>query len=338
MADTLEPPPPPSLPARLLGRGARGVGRVAGATGIDRAAEEAIAEAVVRTIESPAFERALAEVLDGPAVERAVERAMQSPAVERALTEAIDSEMVDRLWERLLASDEAQKLVERIAEAPEVRAAIAQQGVGLIGDLGREVGEVARKLDDVLERIIRRLTFRRPRTEPTNRAGLVSRGIAALIDAVILNLGVLGASALFAFLVNALTDGSGDAPAPVFFLGAGAWALAGAVYLVAFWTFEGETPGMRFIDINLEAGGRPRLGLRRSLRRLIWLVISFFPLLGLPLLGIARRDDRRGLHDRRAGTSVVYVDPATRLAPWTRPGRSDRSALVDEGDGGDSAR
>ncbi len=327
MADRPEPPPTPPLPARLLGRGARGVGRVAGATGLDRAAEEAIADAVVRTIESPAFERALAEVFDGPAVENAVERAMQSPAVERALSEAIDSEMVDRLWERLLASDEAQKLVERIAEAPEVRAAIAQQGVGLIADLGHEIGQVARKLDDVLERIIRRLTFRKPREEPTEQAGLVSRGLAALIDGVILNLGVLGASALFAFLINALSDGSGDAPAPVFFLGASAWALAGAAYLVAFWTFEGETPGMRFLDINLEAGGRPRLGFTSSLRRLFWLVISFVPLLGLPLLGIARRDDRRGLHDRRAGTSVVYVNPGTRAAPWTRPGQNENSAL-----------
>jgi uncharacterized RDD family membrane protein YckC len=329
MADPVEPTP--SLPARVIGRGARGVGAVAGATGLDRAAEQAIADAVVRTIESPAFERALAEVLDGPAVERAVERAIRSPAVERAVNEAIDSEMVDRLWERLLASDEAQKLVERIAEAPEVRAAIAQQGVGLIGDLGREIGEVARKLDDVVERVIRRLTFRKPRTEPTNHAGLVSRGLAALIDAGILNLAVIGTSALFAFLVGALTEGSGDAPAPVFVLGVGAWALAGSAYLLGFWTFEGETPGMRFIDINLEAGGYTRLGFRRAVRRLIWLVLSFFPLLGLPLLGIARRDDRRGLHDRRAGTNVVYVDPATRAAPWTRPGKDTRSALGTEG-------
>ena len=324
MADLPEPPPPPSLPARILGRGARGVGRVAGATGLDRAAEEAIAEAVVRTIESPAFERALAEVMDGPAVERAVERAMQSPAVERALAEAIDSEMVDRLWEQLLASDEAQKLVERIAEAPELRAAIAQQGVGLISDLGREIGKLARRLDDVVERFVRRLTFRKPRTEPTDHAGLVSRGLAALIDALILNISVLGVSALIAFLINVLTDGSGDAPSPVVFLGASAWALASAAYLVGFWTFEGETPGMRFIDINLDSNGSPRLGLRRAVRRLFWLVISIFPLLGLPLLGIARRDDRRGLHDRKVGTNVVYVDPMTRAAPWARPEGAER--------------
>ena len=324
-----DPPPPPSIPARILGSGARGVGRVAGATGLDRALEEAIADAVVRTVESPAFERALAEVLEGPAVERAVERAMQSPAVERALTEAIDSEMIDRVWERLLASPEAQKLVERIAEAPEVRAAIAQQGVGLIDDLGRELGEFARKLDDLLERFVRRITFRPPRTEPTNRAGLVTRGLALLVDAGILNLTVFGVSAIVAFVVNALfADGAGDPAAPVVVLGAGAWLLAGSAYLVGFWTFEGETPGMRFIDINLEAGGHPRLGFRRSVRRLIWLGLSIFPLLGLPLLGIARSDDRRGLHDRRAGTDVVYADPRRRLAPWSVPPRDAKLAAA----------
>ena len=94
-------------------------------------------------------------------------------------------------------------------------------------------------------------------------------------------------------VVNALTDASGDAPASVIVLGAGAWALASVVYLVGFWTLEGETPGMRFIDINLDSNGSPRLGLRRSVRRLFWLVISFVPLLGLPLLGIARRERTR---------------------------------------------
>ena len=67
--------------------------------------------------------------------------------------------MVDRIWERLLASDEAQKLVERIAEAPEVRAAVAAQGVGLLADLGRGARRAARRLDDGVERVVRRLLF-----------------------------------------------------------------------------------------------------------------------------------------------------------------------------------
>ena len=62
--------------------------------------------------------------------------------VKQALVDALDSEMVDEVWRRLLASDEAQKLVERIAEAPELRAAISAQSVGLIEDVGHTIGNV----------------------------------------------------------------------------------------------------------------------------------------------------------------------------------------------------
>ena len=315
-----EPPPPPSIPARLIGSGARQVTRVAGATGLDRALEEAIADAVVRTVESPAFERALAEVLEGPAVERAVEQALQSPAVERAVTEAIDSEMIDRVWARLLASPEAQKLVERIAEAPEVRAAITQQSKGLIFDLGRHIGEVARRIDDALERWVRRLTFRPARTQPTNRAGAVTRLIAFVVDAAILNGLVLGAGALIAFFINAIFGANTHQEDPLVVLGIGSWAFLAGLYLVTFWRFEGETPGMRFIGLNLEVDGldERHLGLTKAIKRLIWLLVSFVPFLGLPLLGILRRDDRTGLHDRRTGTTIVYSDPEARAAPWSK--------------------
>ncbi len=321
-----EPTEPPSIPARIVGRGARAVGGVAGATGIDRALEEAIAEAIVRGVESPAFENALAEVLEGPTVERAVGQAMQSEAVERALIEAIDSEMIDRVWERLLASDEAQKLVERIAEAPEVRAAIAQQGVGLISDLGRHLGEVTRKVDDVVERWVRRLTFAKQRTEPTENAGPVSRLIAIIVDAGILNLAVLGTAALISFLIDAVFGDSTSNNRPLVVLGIGTWIFLAGIYLVGFWRFEGETPGMRFIGLNLHVEGvdERHLGLRGALTRLIWLLLSIFPLFGLPFLGIARRDDRTGLHDRRAHTTVVYADRRAKLAPWTIEGSPKR--------------
>ncbi|HEX6116606.1 MAG TPA: RDD family protein [Solirubrobacterales bacterium] len=319
-----DPQPQPSIPARIIGSGARRVGRVAGATGLDTALEEAIADAVVRTVESPAFERALTEVLEGPTVERAVGQAMRSEAVERALTEAIDSEMIDRVWERLLASDEAQKLVERIAEAPEVRAAIAQQGVGLLSDLGRHIGEVARKADDILERFARRITFARPRTEPTDRAGAVTRLLALLVDAGILNLAVIGTGAVISFLIDSVFGAGTHREAPIVALGIGSWVFLAGLYLTTFWRFEGETPGMRFIGLNLEVDGvdEKQLGTRKALGRLFWLLFSFVPLLGLPLLGVARRDDRTGLHDRRTGTTIVYKDAESRLAPWTIQGRA----------------
>ena len=79
---------------------------------------------------------------------------------------------------------------------------------------------------------------------------------------------------------------------------------------------------MGFLSIRIEDyDGSRRLGLRRAWRRLVGTVLAAIPL-GLGFIGVLTRDDRRGWADRRAGTDVVVVDPAT--APWTQ-GRSRRA-------------
>ena len=305
------------LPARLLGSGARGAQRVARATGVDGAAEAIAEEAIVRAIESQATERALERLLQGPVVEEAVEQAMRSPAIERALNEAIDSEMIDRVWERLLASDEAQKLVERIAEAPEVRSAIAAQGVGLIDDVRREAARATHRLDGTLERTARRL-FRRPAPLPAGgHAGAVSRTIAMALDAAILNFGFLAFSGLVGLVASAVFGADG-ASAPVIVLGAGAWAAAGSAYLVAFWSLAGQTPGMRFVRIELDSPDGRRIGTRRALRRLVGLALAILPF-GAGLLPVVFSDDRHGWHDRFADTVVIYADSPAASAPWATP-------------------
>jgi hypothetical protein len=136
-------------------------------------------------LKSEAVERALLRVLEGPALVEALERAGASSRLERTVVEALDSELVDRVWERMLASDEAQKLVERIAEAPEVRAAVSQQGIGLLEDIGRQIRDLADRFDDVLEGLAHRLTRRHRRPEAADakrRVGLVTRALAAAID------------------------------------------------------------------------------------------------------------------------------------------------------------
>ena len=309
----------PSLPGRLLGGGARGAQRVARATGVEEAAEALAEEAIVRAIESEAAERAIARVLQGPALEEAVEQAMASPAVERALTQAIDSEMIDRVWERLLASDEAQKLVERIAEAPEVRAAITAQGAGLIEDLGRETARTTHRLDGVLERIARGLLRRSQRAGETSRAGLVSRGLALVLDAAILNAAFFAASSIIALLGSLVFD---ESSAPAIAIGATAWFLAGAAYLTFFWSLAGQTPGMRFLRIRLEAPGGRRIGLRAAIRRFAGLVLSVIPF-GAGFLGVLYSERRRGWADRIAGTEVIYVTTDPKPAPWSTGGQAD---------------
>jgi uncharacterized RDD family membrane protein YckC len=302
------------LSARLLGvgvRGARGVGRV---TGIDVAVERAAEEAIVAALESEAVEKAMARVLQGPVVEEAVQGALESEAVKTAVLEAMDSELVDEVWRRLLASEQAQQLVERIAEAPEVRAAISAQGVGLLEDIGRTVGKLARRLDDRFERIVRRVFLRRRRTVASDRAGAVSRALALAVDGLFVNLSFTAFAAIVALVESAFGGGGNGMSNLAIAVGSTAWLALGGFYLVAFWSLAGQTPGMRFLGIRLDGG---RLPPGRALRRLVGLGLSFFAF-GLGFLGIVFGERRRGWADRLAGTDVAYDDRRPQPAPWSR--------------------
>lgn len=297
-----------SLAARILGTGARGASAAARATGVDRAAEAALEEALVAAVESEAVERAMARVLEGPAAEEAIERAFASPAVERAILNALDSKLVDDVWDKLLASDEAQKLVERIAEAPEVRAALTQQGVGLVEDLGRQIRGLAHRFDRLVEDLARSLTRRSQRTERSNNAGLITRALALAIDAAIINGTFFALTALATFAISGLfPEFDRSDPIAISFASFGFVALA-AIYLHFFWTLAGQTPGMRFLGIRLEDYDHTnRLSNRTALKRLVGLLLSVLTL-GLGFLIVLWSDRRRGLHDRFANTEVILVD------------------------------
>ncbi|HET7121303.1 MAG TPA: RDD family protein [Solirubrobacterales bacterium] len=310
--------------ARLLGAGVRGARTVTRATGIDRAVEVAAEEAIVAAVESQAVERAMARVLEGPVIEEAVEGALESERVKRALVEAMDSELVDEVWRRFLASDEVQKLVERIAEAPEVRAAISAQGMGLIEDIGRTVGNLARRLDDSFERIARRIFFRKQRAESTIHAGAVSRALAMVIDGAFVNLGFTAFAALVTLLANAFGGSAEGGSAFAIAIGSATWFTLSATYLLAFWSLAGQTPGMRFLGIRLDA---ERLPLRRSIRRLGGLGLSVMTF-GLGFLGVVFGAERRGWDDRFAATSVVYDERRPGPAPWSELAAPAPEALV----------
>ncbi len=163
------------------------------------------------------------------------------------------------------------------------------------------------RLDDALERIVRGI-IGRPRTEPTRNVGLVTRGLAFLLDLAILD----GIFLITAAVLSALFGSDGVSTTALVF-GLGSWIIVGSAYLLTFWSLAGQTPGMRFLSIRIVADGSPRLGFRRARRRLVGLVLALIPF-GLGLLGVLTRDDRRGFPDRRAGTDVIPVDPA---APWS---------------------
>jgi uncharacterized RDD family membrane protein YckC len=307
---------PLPLSVRLLAAGVRSARDVGKAAGIDRAVESAAEEAMVAAIESEAVERAIARVLKGPVVEEAMNSALESDAVKSALVEALDSELVDEVWRRLLASDEAQRLVERIAEAPEIRAAISAQSVGMIEDVGHTIGNGTRRLDSVVERVARRIVFRKRRSEPTDRAGAVTRGLAFGLDVLIVNLGFSGLAAVAALITSAFTGNGNGVSNFALAAGTALWFGLGSLYLVGFWSLAGQTPGMRFLGIRLNVEARG-LRLGKSVKRLIGMALAVMTF-GLGFLGILFDKRRRGWDDRLSGVDVVYEGNERTPAPWSR--------------------
>jgi uncharacterized RDD family membrane protein YckC len=307
---------PMPLSVRLLGAGVRGARTVGRATGVERAVQSAAEEAMVAAVESEAVERALVRVLQGPLVEEAVNGALESESIKRALVEALDSEMVDELWRRMLASEETQRLIERIAEAPELRAAISAQSVGFVEDVSHTIADSTRRADDLMERLARRIAFRPRRAEATNRAGALTRALAFGLDMLIVNLAFSGLAAIAALIGSFLSGDGGSVSGLALALGGSAWLILGAVYLIAFWSLAGQTPGMRFFAIRLGAPGHG-LPPRRSLRRLLGLALAAIPF-GLGFLGILFDERRRGWQDRLAGVDVLYEEREAARAPWSR--------------------
>jgi uncharacterized RDD family membrane protein YckC len=244
----------------------------------------------------------------GGAVDRGVDRAIDSEAAARATQRVLDSETAKRVWGKVLESEQAQQLVERVAEAPEVRAAITRQGVGLLEDLRRGVRLATRRLDDVFERVARRIMRRAVRGQRPIYAGAVSRLAALAIDAGVVYGGLLLVSAAIALLVSTLSPGDEKAGGVVIALGAFTWLLIAAAYLVLFWSGAGRTPGMAFLGLRMLSPNGDEVSPRQAVRRLLWSALAALPF-GLGFWGILFEERRCGWPDRHADTRVLYADP-----------------------------
>ena len=324
MSDT--PPPPRRNPAsRLLGAAAGAGERVAQITGVDQAVEEAIEESLVRALRSPAVERAIVRLIEQNAVQDALGRALAQDELADAIIRALESDVADKVWADILASRKAQMLVERIAEAPEVRAAITQQGAGLVTDVGRRLTVLTEALDDALERFVHRLVRRRGHEAETDEAGLLTRTLAFGVDFALLSALWSLASGLLASSVPVLLGLESGERIPVWAIAIGAtfgFLLGGAI-IVAFWSLVGQTPGMRFLSIRLDVNGSREVSLGRAVRRLLAIPLAAAPA-GLGLLAILVSPTRRGWHDHIAGTRVVY-DRERDVAPHSRLPTADLS-------------
>jgi len=137
-------------------------------------------------------------------------------------------------------------------------------------------------------------------------AGFGVRLVAFLVDEMI-----LGIPLLLGGLVWMAMSVGGSSPAKAATSAAWAWVLGTSysflslVYYVAFWGGWGKTPGKSLLGLVVRtADGKTPIGYPRALLRLLGYGCSF-ALLGLGFVPILLSEDRRGLHDRIAGTRVT---------------------------------
>jgi uncharacterized RDD family membrane protein YckC len=77
------------------------------------------------------------------------------------------------------------------------------------------------------------------------------------------------------------------------------------VYFAYQWSSGGKTIGMALLGIRVVKTDGTAIGPRQAMLRTLALPLSFL-LLGLGFVGILTNRDRHALHDRLAGTAVVY--------------------------------
>lgn len=137
----------------------------------------------------------------------------------------------------------------------------------------------------------------------TGYAGLVTRAVALLIDAVVIDvIALLLGGAINLILSVFGVSGSINLLAAV--AGGLAWLVWSGAYFVTFWTVTGQTPGARLMRIRVVRPGG-RIGFLCAVRRFGGLLLSIL-LLGAGFIPILFDERRRGLHDRIAGTVVRW--------------------------------
>jgi uncharacterized RDD family membrane protein YckC len=77
------------------------------------------------------------------------------------------------------------------------------------------------------------------------------------------------------------------------------------IYFAYQWSLSGKTIGMALLGIRVVRTDGTPIGPRQAVIRTVTLPLSFL-ILGLGFLGILTNRDRHALHDRLAGTAVIY--------------------------------
>ncbi len=143
-----------------------------------------------------------------------------------------------------------------------------------------------------------------PLSLSTPYAGLASRGLALIIDILILA-AILGSTTFIGnILIRELAFGDltkqllrgllvlSDIAVPI-------------AYFLVFWVLAGQTPGKAIMGLRIVTANRAPLTAGRAAIRLLGYVPSSLLLLGFLMVLVDPR--RRALHDKLAGTVVIYA-------------------------------
>jgi uncharacterized RDD family membrane protein YckC len=257
-----------------------------------------IAKVIDRALAGPLPEELARSLVRNRVLERLFEELAASGELERLVNGALESPHTQELAQGAVRSEAAQQVVRELMASDAVRQALARQTRGFADDLVGAIRSATARLDRRIERLLGRDAGETP------FAGVATRALALATDVVLTNVlftSVVGIAALIGSLVGGVR--------PEWLVGAllsVGWFVIAGVYFTLFWSFVGQTPGMRLLglDVRTTGGGRPSLA--RSIVRLVGLVLSIVPFF-LGFVPVPFDGRRRGLADFMAGTVVRYT-------------------------------
>jgi uncharacterized RDD family membrane protein YckC len=148
----------------------------------------------------------------------------------------------------------------------------------------------------------RPLSARRSGAAGSRYGGLITRTLAAALDALLINLAALAVAAVVA-LVLSIFPVSHEKKQLLAAIGGVLFAVWVVAYFVTFWSTTGQTPGDRVMRVAVRCEDGGRLKPLRALWRLFGAVVGLVLFLGYVPILLNRR--RRALHDWMAGTVVL---------------------------------
>lgn len=263
--------------------------------GVGRLFEPIAEDALDRSLAGPLPEALARSLIEHRVLERVVDELLASPEFRASLVATLEREEVEALAADVLRSPATERLLGQAMTSPAIHNALTRQtltaGEALLSRLRRGT----RAGDAAVDRLVRRAD------RPNAWAGVVTRGLGLVVDAMLVNLVFLAIVGSIT-LIASLALGTGHGWLEGVLAGAG-WLVVQAAYFAGFWSVAGATPGQALVAVGVRHDGRAP-GFVRSVIRVVglWLAVAVLLLGFVPALFDRRR---RALQDFLAATTVV---------------------------------